>query len=841
MPVRCAKCGRDDLPDSSQFCYHCGFNVIPLSEISPEDAPWLDPVDSQDVTVEAVAISGLFPWLRDAMPQEDEAVSGAASTLKRDSAGEGRRDDDTQASLAIAGNAEQVNYVSAVDEDTQAGINLVRPAAKGVPVSNKDGVAEKHESGSRSNTPQSDNFSVEFELNIGQVLQQRYRLDELLGKGGYGAAYRAQDIRLKRVCVVKQLLNKKGATAAQLKEQRINFAKEAGLLVQLNHPGHPNIPEIYDYFYDDTGNYLVMKYIEGQNLKQVIEQNQGIIPWRDAVRYAIDVCGALDYMHTHSDEPIMHRDIKPANILLGDDSRIWLIDFGLAKENPLEKNNRRIDTRASGSVGYTPLEQWLGEAEPASDIYAIGATLHHMVTGLNPFRAFGGNFDVQRVQELHGNFVPIREVDQKLPRRLEGVIAKATKPEPASRPSARQLQQQLQVTLSGAQGAALYTFKNGRSAKSIEDLVDLCEKHRTEAQEYLYSGDFEQWFKLINRPKLANAAAQAVKQGKNERDGLEKFLKAILPNLLLRRLRRIGWQATRLAFLLFIILFMAALVIAFGVSYIIGQFAEQTLSEGIIWTFSVEDLGEEQIYTKLFLEEKFNQAVGAYFDDEIRVNITPPDKISISTVWNNIPVNVLFTVRLANNQPRVYILSLNSLPLYPITNNISRGINNGIETAFRRGPIDVSTLVFREDKIAFFVDEANTFGTAAPRPTLAFPSPTFTPLPPTPTPTVTPTPVKNTLVVIFNEAGEDVNIKIEGKTVSGEDWNTLLSVVTNQTEVIEPPAGTYTYTVTYKSDGAFASSGSERWVLKQAYRIRIVPDSESAADVTPEAASSTNE
>ena len=133
---------------------------------------------------------------------------------------------------------------------------------------------------------------AELELNLGETLQNRYRLDELLGRGGYGAAYLAEDTRLKRICVVKQMLNPKGVSSKQLEEQRASFAKEASLLVQLNHPGHPNIPEIYDYFFDDTGNYLVMKYIEGKNLKQVIDQSEGKIPWRQAVRYIIDVSSA---------------------------------------------------------------------------------------------------------------------------------------------------------------------------------------------------------------------------------------------------------------------------------------------------------------------------------------------------------------------------------------------------------------------------------------------------------------------------------------------------------------------------------------------------------------------
>ena len=123
------------------------------------------------------------------------------------------------------------------------------------------------------------------DLTTGRVLQERYRLDEVLGKGGFGAAYLAQDLKLKRVCVVKQMLTPEGTSLKDIELYRANFEREASLLVQLNHPGHPNIPEIYDYFSDAGGNYLVMKYIEGQSLKDVLDQKgEGRIPWREAVR-----------------------------------------------------------------------------------------------------------------------------------------------------------------------------------------------------------------------------------------------------------------------------------------------------------------------------------------------------------------------------------------------------------------------------------------------------------------------------------------------------------------------------------------------------------------------------
>ena len=128
------------------------------------------------------------------------------------------------------------------------------------------------------------------------------------------------------------------------------------------------------------------------------------------------------------------------------------------------------------------------------------------MTGLHPIKAFGGEFNIQKLQERHGQFSPVRKIDKSLPKELDLIIPRATDPDPAHRLTPQQFQQELEALISGAQAAALYTFKSGESAKTVQDLVILCEKNRQEAQEYLYHGDFERWFLLINRNDLAEAA-----------------------------------------------------------------------------------------------------------------------------------------------------------------------------------------------------------------------------------------------------------------------------------------------------------------------------------------------
>lgn len=633
-------------------------------------------------------------------------------------------------------------------------------------------------------------------------LHNRYHLSKILGRGGFGAVYLAEDVKLNRRCVVKQMLTR-GKSPREIEISRTNFEREAKLLAELNDPGHPNIPEIYDYFSANTGNYLVMKYIEGQNLKSVLEQS-GPVPWREAVRYAIEVSSALGYMHTHGHEPVLHRDVKPANIQLGDDGRVWLVDFGLAKADPVKGSDENIATQASGSFGYTPLEQWVGQAVPASDIYALGATLHHLVTGVNPLDAFGGEFHIKKVHDLHGTFAPIRQYDRKLPKELEDIISLSVAPEPIKRLTATQLQRQLEALISGGQETALYTFRNGQSAKTVGELVDLCEKNRQEAEEYLYGGDFERWFLLINRNDLVAATRQAIKEGVDRQDGLERFLKLILPNIFRRRLRRAGLHILRGTIQFALIAVFVIFLLAIGGSYVLSLFIEQSIGS-TDWPFHTLSLTEENSFDEDFLTQRFNDAAGVYFDD-INIAISPPDNFTITANWNDIPLELPLHLELETGKPHFYLNEINGVPLFLITDNISDGINRGVDEAFRKGPVDVTTMTVDEGRVVFAVKKSNRvpFATPTPAPT------------PTPTPAPTPTPVDAALVVVFNELDQDVILEISSITAGR-----TLEIAAQDAEVIEVPAGTYNYVVRYKETGEIATQGNRTWTLNQAYRLRI--------------------
>lgn len=218
------------------------------------------------------------------------------------------------------------------------------------------------------------------------VLQARYQIEKLLGQGGFGAVYVARDLRLKRECVVKQMTLEPGASAEEISETQLNFEREAQALVSLNKPGHPSIPEIYDFFTEADGYYLVMKLIGGENLEERLNKADQPLPINEVVSVGIQIASALEYMHTRQEDgqpaPVLHRDLKPGNILVDEHQRAWLVDFGLSKVQNTGAKTRK--TTALGTPGYAPSEQYGGLAEPRSDVYALAATLYHLLTNDDP-------------------------------------------------------------------------------------------------------------------------------------------------------------------------------------------------------------------------------------------------------------------------------------------------------------------------------------------------------------------------------------------------------------------------------------------------------------------------
>jgi len=210
-------------------------------------------------------------------------------------------------------------------------------------------------------------------LEPGVLLNNRYRIVQLIGKGGFGAVYRCWDLSLQKPCALKENTD----TAPDSVRQ---FTREAVILANLR---HPNLPDVTDHFnIPGQGQYLVMEYVDGLDLQQLINQNRGPLPENQVVEWITQICNALDYLHRQS-PPVIHRDIKPANIKINPQGTVKLVDFGIAKlYDPAGKTT--IGAQAV-TPGYSPPEQYgSGRTDRRSDIYSLGATLYTGLTGQVP-------------------------------------------------------------------------------------------------------------------------------------------------------------------------------------------------------------------------------------------------------------------------------------------------------------------------------------------------------------------------------------------------------------------------------------------------------------------------
>ncbi len=259
------------------------------------------------------------------------------------------------------------------------------------------------------------------QLEPGVTLQDRYLVLELHGAGGMSTVYRARDLHFPNVTkqvAVKEMINM--ATDPTMHEMVVrNFEREADLLATLSHPA---IPRIYDYFTQQNNSYLVMEFIEGKDLEAVLRQTDSYLPDSDVIKWAIEICDVLHYLHHQKPQPVIFRDVKPSNIMVDNHGSIRLIDFGIARGFQPGQKGTMI-----GTDGYAPPEQYRGEASPAGDLYALGATLHHLLTNRDP-RAEPPFSFAER---------PIRSINENVSAELEAAINSALSYDPDDRfPSA---------------------------------------------------------------------------------------------------------------------------------------------------------------------------------------------------------------------------------------------------------------------------------------------------------------------------------------------------------------------------------------------------------------------
>jgi serine/threonine protein kinase len=211
-------------------------------------------------------------------------------------------------------------------------------------------------------------------INADTVLQGRYRIVREVGRGGMGAVYEARDLRLGNTVAVKQALTNET-------QIRKHFEREARLLAQLNHPG---LPRVSDFFTEDDRAFLVMQFVDGDDLSTLLAQNRGPLPRQTVVMWADQLLDAIIYLHTH-DRQIIHRDIKPHNLKVTPSGKIALLDFGLAKSQSADNSETFGDSLHGYSPRYAPLEQIHDTStSPQNDIYALGATLYQLLTAAQP-------------------------------------------------------------------------------------------------------------------------------------------------------------------------------------------------------------------------------------------------------------------------------------------------------------------------------------------------------------------------------------------------------------------------------------------------------------------------
>lgn len=214
---------------------------------------------------------------------------------------------------------------------------------------------------------------------IGLKIKSRYKIIGLLGDGGMSTVYKAERIADKHIFAIKEVKN--SFIDASEKTQVLNqFKMEAKILSKLD---HPNLPKVEDFFVIKSTPYLVMEYVSGKTIEDILIENNGRpMDELTVLNWAVQLCRVLYYLSIQNPRPIVFRDMKPGNIIVTRDNKIKLIDFGIARFFKKEKNS---DTYIFGTPGYAAPEQYgLGQTDNRSDIYSLGATMHHCLTGKDP-------------------------------------------------------------------------------------------------------------------------------------------------------------------------------------------------------------------------------------------------------------------------------------------------------------------------------------------------------------------------------------------------------------------------------------------------------------------------
>jgi tRNA A-37 threonylcarbamoyl transferase component Bud32 len=498
----------------------------------------------------------------------------------------------------------------------------------------------------------------------------KYEIRDVIGRGGMATVYRAYQESLNREVAVKVLAGQ----LAQDEDFRQRFDREAKAVAQLS---HPNILPVYDYGEDGEQDlvYFVTQLIEGGTLSRRLGEP---LPVAEALRIADGVAQALDYAHRHG---IIHRDVKPSNILLAEDGRPLLTDFGIAH---IMQETRLTQTGTSmGTAQYMSPEQAKGEPlGPRADVYSLAVVLYEMLVGRPPFEA---DTDIAILhQQVYEPPPPPRQRRSDIPRRLERVLLKALSKDPARRyPTAGALAQAWERALKGG----ILPLRRGANptgpplAAEAEPATIIREGRRVAA------------------PRIQLPSRQRV----------GRFL-----------LRATRWVFGKLVAVLVVLAVVSAVILVSG-AFALSAVVERTLSAQD-WGWEHWDGRQDSVILEGDIQQPLRDAVEPYALDaarELSADFSPPDVVAVAGRIGQRAVTLQARLSVREGVLHIQLERLNAIPLYVVGGIVSNGINRGMDSAWQEAPARLATLEVRDDRIRVVLEPRSGPNTRPPTPTAA--------------------------------------------------------------------------------------------------------------------------
>ena len=470
-------------------------------------------------------------------------------------------------------------------------------------------------------------------LTSGTILQNRYRIVRTLGGGGMGKVYLAHDTRLAdKPCAVKELLPDPHATPEEQVQAAEQFRREAAILAHLS---HPNLPNVYDYFEEGGQFYLVMDYIEGETLAERLRRSPQGLPPEEVVSWALQLCDVLEYLHNQN-PPVIFRDMKPANVMVTPEGQVKLIDFGVAR---LFDPGKRTDTLKMGTVGYAPPEQYAGQGQttPRSDLYALGVTLHELLTGNDPtVRPFA--------------FIPPHQLNRAVSPALSAAVMRAVQLNPAARyPSAR----------------------------AFRDALEKSTRRR---------------LRLPVAPRAGRAGTTATLEA--------EAVPAPRPTTPLRIAARVGRGLLTLTLNILLALIVTAVVLGLIGTLLLSLIAQYVLAN-VDWGLEGMTSGTSVLTEREFNEgmavamEPYTLGVVR----EMAVDFRPPDRAVLTVSGETWGFRLSGRLGARDGAPVIIVERLNDVPLVLVGGILSGGINRGLRQAWEASPVRMTQLVVQEDRV----------------------------------------------------------------------------------------------------------------------------------------------